>query len=379
MIDRIVKILITGDFCPTGRSENFIKNHQTDSAFNDILPLVRGADIAVTNLECPLVENGKRIQKTGPHLKSAVETAEFLRDAGFNLVTLANNHVMDYGHEGLISTLEACSRASINYVGVGNTLDEARNILYMTVSDLKIAFINICENEWSTSQGKNYGANPVNPVTNHEDIKKAKRNSDYVFVIYHGNNEMYHLPSPRIKELFHFYVDSGADFVVCHHSHVYSGAESYNNGLIFYGLGNFLFDNGRFLNSNWNNGLIVQFNLGKESISFDLIPIRQSDKIPGVRLAQGKQIQEYQTKIKKLNQLISDDSGVEEEFHNFCNSQNNLVIYNSFIQPYSNKYLTALYKRGFLPSLMSRRKKRLLRNLMVCESHRDVLQLILIK
>ena len=96
-----VKILVSGDFCPVGRSENLINNFALYETFGDLIPLIRESDISITNLECPLTNSENAIEKTGPSLKASLNVARFLKEAGFNLVTLANNHIMDYGVEGL--------------------------------------------------------------------------------------------------------------------------------------------------------------------------------------------------------------------------------------------------------------------------------------
>lgn len=370
-----VKILVSGDFCPVGRSEDLINNFALNEAFVDLIPIIRESDISITNLECPLTNSKKAIKKTGPSIKASLNVARFLKESGFNLVTLANNHIMDFGVEGLNSTIKACSEESINYIGVGNNLKEARSIHYQEHASLRIAFINICENEWSIAKEDVAGANPLNTITNYYDIKEAREKADYVLVILHGNNEMYHLPSPRIKELCHFYIDSGANFVICHHSHVYSGYEIYNNGMIFYGLGNFLFDNPSIRDDNWNNGIIIQICIDQKRFHFDIIPVRQSDNKPGTRLIQENE--DIFNRINHLNSIIVNDNLLYEEFLKFCTNKSTMKVYNGFIEPYSNKYLTGLYKRNFLPSLISKKKRMLLLNLIRCESHRDVLKIIL--
>jgi poly-gamma-glutamate synthesis protein (capsule biosynthesis protein) len=378
-MNKPIKILFTGDFCPVGRNEELVNNHSVNELFNDILPIIRDSDIAVTNLECPLVTSAGAIKKTGPNLKASINTASFLKNAGINMTTLANNHIMDYGEEGLQSTINACSEVSISHIGAGRSLEEARRAYFSDYEGLKLAFLNFCENEWSTTHGNEAGANPLNPITNHYDIIEARRQADYVFVILHGNSEMFHLPSPRIKELCHFYIHSGANVVICHHSHVYSGYEEYSNGLIFYGLGNFIFDDQKFHDHDWNNGIIVQILLNEATLGFKVFPIRQSDIKEGVRLAKDFNYEEYIKKINEINLGIIDDNYIRDEFIKFCSKKGIQKLYRRYLEPYSNKHLITLYKRGFLPSLITRRKRMLLLNLIRCESHRDVLNVILNK
>ena len=163
--------------------------------------------------------------------------------------------------------------------------------------------------------------------------------------------------------------------MICHHSHVYSGYEMYNNGMIFYGLGNFLFDSPSLRDHNWNNGLIIQICIDQKRFHFDIIPVRQSDNKPGTRLIQENE--DIFNRINHLNSIIVNDNLLYEEFLKFCTNNSTMKIYNGFIEPYSNKYLTGLYKRNFLPSLISKKKRMLLLNLIRCESHRDVLKIIL--
>lgn len=376
-MNKVTKILFTGDFCPIGRSESFIINNSIDDAFGDVLSLIQDSDISITDLECPLIIDASPIVKTGPTIKSSIQVAPFLKCSGFSLVTIANNHIMDYGIDGLISTIESCKKAGLEYVGAGFSLNDARRIHYYIVNGLRLAFINICENEWSTTNGDFPGANPVDPIYNFYDIKKAAETSDYVFVVMHGGNEMYNLPSPRFKKLCHFFVDTGADFVICHHTHVFSGYEEYNGGLIFYGLGNFLFDDPGFRNHAWNNGILVQISIHEKEINYNVIPIRQSDKRPGVRLLPLEYQKEFENIIYNLNKIIGDDKILNGSFFNFCFRKNTYNMYYSYLQPYSNKYLKGLFKRGYFPSLISKQYKMLLGNLMKCESHHDVLLNIL--
>jgi len=376
-MSKTVKILFSGDFCPVNRSVNLISKSSVYEAFNNLLPLFMESDIAVTNLECPLTDSTNPILKTGPHLKTSLHASWFLKEAGFSLVTLANNHIMDFGVEGLKSTTNACSEVRLNYTGVGNNLSEARLAYHQELAGYKLAFINICENEWSTTFGDNPGANPLNPITNYYDIVEAKKIADFVFIIFHGGNELYSLPSPRMKELCHFFVNAGADAVICHHSHYLSGYETYNGGLIFYGLGNLLFDDPFYCKQEWNYGLVIQILISGGAISFNVIPITQSNELVGARLAHGNERELIFSSINELNGKISDDRAIEEEFRAFCNRRGTSLVYRSYLQPYSNKYLIAIFKRGILPSLISKEKMRLYHNLIRCESHRDVLSQIL--
>lgn len=375
----MTKILITGDFCPINRIAGLVDTSKYADIFCDFLPIIKDSDISVTNLECPLIENGTKIEKSGPNLKASKKSIEALTYAGFDIVTLANNHIMDYGDEGLVSTLDSCKEAKIDVVGAGNSLSEAKKPFFKVVNNIKIAFVNFCENEWSTTTGEYLGANPLNPIANFNQIKEAKLNADYVFVIVHGGHENYQLPSPRMTETYRFFIDSGADSVIGHHSHCISGYEIYNEKPIFYSLGNFVFDWPKKRKSLWNEGYAVQFTIDNNGINFTIHPYTQGEENQnlGVKLMKDSKKKNFMSEIALLNDKISKPKLIDAEFNKYVYKLQQQ--YYSYLQPYSNRYLVALYNRKLLPSFISKSKKRLLLNVIRCEAHKDVLVKILNK
>jgi poly-gamma-glutamate synthesis protein (capsule biosynthesis protein) len=370
-----ISILITGDFYAGNRIDDLIVHEKYNDIYNDFLPFIRSSDIAVTNLESPLTDYNKPIPKTGPAIKASKKTMEALKYAGFNLLTLANNHIMDFGRQGLVDTLELCEKNKIDYVGAGMNQKEASEVFYQEIKGKKLAFINIAENEWSTTQGNEPGANPLNPVANFYSIMEAKGNADFVFVIVHGGHEMYNLPSPRMKETYRFFVDAGASAVIGHHTHCFSGYEVYNGSPIFYSLGNFLFDWPGKQNSIWNTGYAVKFSITAVDLSYDLIPYEQCAEKVGVNLMDSKSEEEFQTKLNNLNKIILDDDELNRKFEAWCVQESK--SYNAFLEPHSNRYLHALQNKGILPSLLKNRKRLLYSNLIRCEAHRDVVLKVL--
>lgn len=366
-----IKILLTGDFYPGNRTDELIKKGRYSDIFNDFLPLIKGSDIAITNLESPLTDSDIVSPKIGPAIKASLKTIEALKFAGFNLLTLANNHIMDYGNQGLQDTIVLCKKNGIDFCGAGKNLESASQVFYKQVRDTTLAFINIAENEFSTTNGEEPGANPLNPVTNFYSIQMARKNADFVFVIVHGGHERYQLPSPRMKQTYRFFIDSGADAVIGHHTHCSSGYEKYNRGQIFYSLGNFLFDQPGFRNSDWNYGYAIRFIAENKNLNYKIIPVEQSNDNPGVRILKQERISDFLNSIEDLNKVISDDKFLADEFKSF--SLKSSISYNAFLEPYSHKLLYFLRKKGYIPSLLSKRKRLLYLNLIRCESHRDII------
>ena len=368
-----VRILIAGDVHPGGgRVRELAESIDSEGLFGGFLPLIRSADLAIANLESPAIDNGKPISKTGPNLKSPVNTLKVLKRAGFGLLTLANNHIMDYGAEGLRSTLDACSCAGLETVGAGESPDEAERYYTVELNGMSVAVVNIAENEFGTTQNGEPGGGALNPVRNFYTIKAAGQVSDRVIVIVHGGHEHYELPSPRMKETYRFFVDAGADAVIGHHTHCISGYETYKGVPILYSLGNFLFDQ-PFSGSitPWHTGMMAELEVSTKGLKHKLHYYIQNAEEAGLRELTSKEREAFETKITELNSIIGDDHLLAEKFEEYCRKTSRL--YRSYIEPHSIRILHALRNRNMAPSLLSEHKKRLLLNLARCEAHRDVL------
>src|SRR4030042_2350299 len=233
-----MNFLITGDFYI---SDDFPRIDLFDSS---ILTLFDHADFRIVNLETPITIKNKqnKILKTGPHLCTTKATIlPSLEKLRINLVTLANNHIMDYGRPGLLDTLTSLKGAEIATVGAGLNLRDAARPFILEKERLRIGILNFAENEWASATTRKPGANPLDLIENHKQIHEAKKMSEFVIVIIHGGHEYCHFPSPKMTKLYRFYADSGASVIVGHHPHCISGYEVYKGVPIFYSLGNFIF------------------------------------------------------------------------------------------------------------------------------------------
>ena len=261
-----MNINIFGDFVPIERG---VASVSDETAIDGtILSRIREADFNIVNLECPVVSNcgAKGILKDGPCLKTSEDSVRYLKTCGFDMVTLANNHLNDYGSEGVHDTFAACEKNDVTWVGAGKNLEAARKPQIIDDNGLKIGIINVCENESSIATTKEPGSNPIDEIGNYYDICQLKKQVDGIIVIIHGGSEHYCYPTPRMKKLCHFYADIGASAIVCHHPHCYSGYELYNGVPIFYSLGNFFFDSSRIKTDIWSTGYFVQLSFKKESV-----------------------------------------------------------------------------------------------------------------
>ena len=344
--------------------------------YNDILPIIQDSDFAITNLESPLLDEGKPIEKTGPNLKAPIKSIEALKFAGFDMVTLANNHMMDYGEEGLCSTVQICEKNNIKHIGAGLNLEEAKKVECFDIKGSRIAFINCCENEWSTTQGNYPGCNPLNEVSLFYQIQEAKANANHVVLIIHGGHETYEYPSPRMKKLYRWFVDLGVDAVIGHHTHCFSGYEVYKEKPIVYSLGNFVFDSA-LRNSSWNVGAAVILTICSSQISMQLYPFTQCDNEIGVNLFDSQKAGIWLEKELNKSEQIQDDAILENRFGEFVGKQGNL--YRSYLEPNKLSLVLAAKNRGLLPRKVKGAKQLLYLNIIRTEAHRDILLKLLSK
>jgi poly-gamma-glutamate capsule biosynthesis protein CapA/YwtB (metallophosphatase superfamily) len=369
----MVSIGFTGDFCPMARVEKQFDTGDWKYLFVEVTQFFNDNDLNVIDLECPLTNHTQTILKTGPHIKSKPETAEILAYLNCQLVVTANNHFKDYQWKGMQDTYNALKKHNIDWCGSGVSVSEASQTKFLQIKGMTFAIINMTENEWTTTHNDESGCNPIDYPRALFRIQEAKeRNTDFVIVVLHGGHEHYPLPSPRMKAQFRFMVDAGADAVVGHHTHIISGYEVYKSKPIFYSLGNFCFDWHGERNITWNKGLLLRLVFDKiGEVSFEYKFVYQNHEHVGVKYASKEEALIQETEIERLNCIIADDKLLQQSFETYAESIKHIM--QSRIQPYRNKYLIALHKRGILPDIMGFSKKKMLKILAQCESHREVL------
>ena len=366
-----MKIAIAGDFSPRATLNEACKRLDK-GILSDIMPLVSDCKFKIVNFETTIeTPDAKPIKKNGPSLKSCKESADVLKTAGFNILTMANNHIYDYGEVGLKHTVGIIEELGLPYVGVGENLNAAEQTLFVENEGETLAIINCCEHEFSIATDKSAGANPLNPIRQYYAIKEAREKADYVIVITHGGHEYFQLPSLRMQETYRFFIDAGADTVVNHHQHCYSGYEVYNGKPIFYGIGNFCFDK-RNINgphTEWNDGFIVKLDLKKDSISYELIPYQQCLNKPQVKPLENRR--DFDSSIEKFNEIIANPQNLKSKVEEYYDSlsRGRMMVF----QPSRNRFILSATYRNLLPLFLSQKHSIIYQNNIDCESHRDVI------
>jgi poly-gamma-glutamate synthesis protein (capsule biosynthesis protein) len=373
-----MKLLICGDFTTHNRGLSAVNNGIALS--DEIIAIIHESDLSIINLEAPVVvdETTLPILKHGPALRTTTSTVSYLRQCGFDAVTLANNHFYDYGDKGVVDTLNTLMQNNMKHVGGGRIKDEKYTPLIYEKPNETVCILNYCEHEFSV--GHTMGSNAMDEIQMWHDITRARAAKQFVVVIIHGGHELYQLPSPRMKRLYRWMIDIGAHVVVNHHQHCYSGYEAYHDGMIFYGLGNFFFDSiVKHTPSSWNEGYMVEIDTNNDTLnSYKLHPYKQcyADNV-STRLMTKLENEKFVHEIEKLNHVIANERLLAIEFEKFIASEQH--NYHLWLSPYANRWLIALFVRKLLPSLLNTQKKLWMLEGMMCESHRDAIITLLKK
>jgi poly-gamma-glutamate synthesis protein (capsule biosynthesis protein) len=250
-------------------------------------PEARSVDLAMVNLENPITDattkrSGKRF-----NFKAEPESVEALRAGGIDIVTLANNHTMDYNRSGLADTLTALDQAEIHAIGAGDDITEARRPKIMEVKGQRIAYFGYYNAHWHAATEGQAGTNPRDNDTLAADIQAVRDQVDWVVVNFHWGEELARYPAPYQREIGRRAIDAGADLVVGHHPHVLQGAEVYKDRAIVYSLGNFIF--GGNSRSSYDTA-VLKVSLKPQQMKLEFVPVRVRNYQP--RVAKGDRARE---------------------------------------------------------------------------------------
>lgn len=365
-----MNLILAGDLVPTQRNIELFNNANIEELIGDKLQsLLNDSDIRIINLEVPLTDKEYPIAKNGPNLIAPTSTIKGIKGLNPTLITLANNHILDQGEQGLTSTKHILNKNGIPFVGIGNNLLEASEPYIFIREGLKIGIYVCVEHEFSIATEITPGANPFDPLESLDHIQKLKTKSDYVIVLYHGGKEHYCYPSPYLQKICRKMVKKGADLVICQHSHCIGCYEDYEGAKIIYGQGNFIFDYSE--NEFWKTSLIIKV-CHDDGLRIEYIPIIKVNN--GVRLAEGQVAQDILTAFYKRSSDILQTGFIEEQYRELA--KENLQFYLKKLFGFG-KWFNWIDKR-LLNSMLLKRKhnnKQILaiRNFIECEAHRELL------
>ncbi len=372
MSDKI-KITILGDICPTSDYEKLFDSNQ-NALFSDIIHILEASDYSICNFECPATENNKPIIKTGPNLKAKPNVVPLLKNVGFDAISLANNHILDYGEIGVHDTLKLADDCGLAYFGSGLNSTDAAKPLIVDIKGQKVGFISFAEHEFNLATENTAGANWFDPYKSLNDIASLKAKCDYVIALYHGGIEHYKYPSPLLQKKCRAMVDSGADAVFCQHSHCIGTVENYNDMHILYGQGNAIFGY-RDGNNAWNEGLICQLVLNNGRVELEYKLLNASPD--GIHVADNEV---YKARIDELlsdSKLLSNQQAIKENWNKLCRKNEALVLANIYGKSRVFNKLNRMFNNKLINMLIKKNKLRVTLAYIRCEAHHEVVKTIL--
>ncbi|MCR5609817.1 MAG: CapA family protein [Lachnospiraceae bacterium] len=226
-------------------SYNKNKADITNILSKDIVDMFVKSDIAMVNEEFPFSTRGEQMQDKQYTFKAPPEYAKVFNQMGVDIVSLANNHILDFGTDALIDTFSTLNEYNLMYVGAGNNLTEAKETKYIKVNDLNVAFLCasrvIPVSSWGATGTTPGVFTTYDPTALIQEIKKAESEADVSVVYVHWGVEHEEMPQDYQINLAKKYIDAGADVVIGCHTHCLQGMELYNGKPIVYSMGNFMF------------------------------------------------------------------------------------------------------------------------------------------
>jgi poly-gamma-glutamate synthesis protein (capsule biosynthesis protein) len=354
-------ILFFGDFVSSNSSDVVLSN--------GIKELISEATIVGCNLEAPISAGASKIVKSGVAIKQEKSIARWMADNSFHFVQLANNHMLDFGVQGLEDTLRELDRFTT--VGAG-AFDEAYKIKGISAGEKTIGLISFCHYEFGITENEDQsGVAWINHWRIIHEIQSKKERFDFIIALPHAGVELIDAPLPEWRQVYKKLIDCGVDAVIATHPHIPQGWEIHNGKPIFYSLGNFYFDAiSHYPHPFWNKSYAVQIFLG-EQIEF---------KVHNLIFAEGRVEIDFDSSRDKHNQYLCSLILNDNSYESYINKETIRLyhIYERFMKQSLGGFFIGgnmnQKARSFLNYINGKRDYNYLLNTFRCESHRWLIQ-----
>ena len=364
-----MKILFLGDVCPTNDYRRLFDDASGKLLFNNVIDLINNADFSVCNFECPATDQENPKKKCGPSLKAKPQDVKMLKNAGINAVSLANNHILDYGTKGLEDTINSCNEAEISFFGAEINGDLDKDRLVLKKENETVTIFSFAEREFNYVKEEKTGAIQFDPYESFDKIREAKKDGKVV-VLYHGGIEYYRYPSPLLRKKCLKMAQAGADLILCQHSHVIGTKEEYQNSFILYGQGNSVFGY-RKESDSWNEGLIVTFDTEK-GVFLDLMVAKADGVFKAEEDCQNQRIAD----IERLSSGWTEEF-IESQWEKFVKAKESLYYPMLYGKGRVYNKINRLTKNRVFNLLTGKKKKMTTMNLIRCDAHRELIKTLL--
>ena len=299
---KLVKGTVVGDMM-LGRSiTNKGSKNNYKNMFSGVSDLWKDSDYVAGNLECVLLDNASDYEKNDKeiHINAETKTANVLKENGFTLVSLANNHLADFKAKGVVNTLDTLDKVGLKHVGAGRNLTEAAEYDIQEINGVKIATIavsDIIPKDFAARDSK-AGILTTKTLKYYQAVKDASEKADLVIAKIHWGVEYGMTETEAQQQLARNLINWGVDVVIGSHPHVLQPVEKYGDGIIFYSMGNFVFDQGW---SRTKDSMVLNYYVDENgNCSFEITPIRIKDGYPEVTNNAFFKKRTYRTLTKNL-------------------------------------------------------------------------------
>lgn len=268
-----LSIGFTGDIAFSEYTKNLYKT--PEKIDKKIYEFFKSNDYNVLNFESPVTESNLTKKAALTH-KSNPGALEFIKkEIKKPILSLANNHMMDFGPKGLLDTLKYVENAKLPYIGAGKNEDEATKYLILG-DDVKVGVFSVqYKDYYVASKDKPGPAHNKHFEIVKQKIKELRSKVDWIVMVYHGGEEFINVPMPYTRKLYKKFLKWGVDVVVAHHPHTVQGYEKVKNKMIFYSLGNFVFDtNFQRAQYGTDEGMLISLEFTKTDYKFKNLPIK---------------------------------------------------------------------------------------------------------
>ena len=361
-----MKILFVGDCVISDNSRAVISD--------ELQNYIKAHDYAVCNFEGAIRErDAKAYKKAGPHVFNSKRAVDILSNSGFNVAALANNHIMDYGESSLKHTIDELQKVAFKTVGAGESFTEAYEPLLLQKGKEQVSLINLAQAEFGVlKEPKNGGGYAwVNSSVVREIIQKQRQLGRKIIIFAHCGLEMESIPLPEWKYRYRELADLGECSVIATHPHIIQGYEMYNDRLICYSLGNFIFESEIVkVQDEWNRGIVVSLDTGSNSY-----------EIKGVSLKDGALSFDQNTVnvLENRCKCLHTEGEIEDYFNKECEKYWTEIYHNLWCEYIENENILLILKHiieGLIKRILKRnigKETILLHNIQI-ESHRWVVE-----
>lgn len=340
--DEWLDISIAGDL--------YVGTEKKTEAGEGICSRLSGRDLICINLEGPICKGRQKMKKIGPNLCQGEEAVRVLKRMGCHLVTLANNHIMDYGTEGLNDTIDCLRREGIAYTGAGNDREDTYKSYLIEKGGIKVGVINAAENgfgcldDFGTNQAGYAWIFSRHVKAELQRLKEIEK-CDKIIGVFHAGAEEVYEPLPEWRSAYRNFIDLGMDLVVAHHPHVPQGCESYAGKKIYYSLGNFIWCSGGNREKGSGDiegrfGLILNLHIGKNKEMEDALIYVDEDG----NVIEGGLTGKVDRLLHECNRVL-----LEENYAEYCHKTAEMCysLYENYYKQYIKETIGILQNQNF--------------------------------